>query len=568
MFEWVEQLSDVDTNIVYDLHNIDFKVPLELNFARLIDYDTGAITDLTIVNRTYEINGESVKSCSIKKLTVPVTGTYYLYLSVVDGSFSSLIYSDGVIRYRDCYTEIQTKHKCSNEDYDWDNEALATFVRINNYSNLPVSVTYGGTTTIYTSNGEKEEAKRQVLRHGFEFAAPTGWLRMLHGIKKNSINLIRDLNNNPIPIKNIRIEDPELLKDGKYSKFTFTYEYDDYIEGSTCCDILNIDDLASPDYTGGGDCGAFAVTISESAGVLTPTPTDTPTGTLTYRWYKDGVQIATSTTLPITDAGNYKVEARVGQCVTYATYSNPDQCALFTVKVTLVNNDISAVVSNIPDGESVVYSVKKDGVEVATTLPYTAVASGTYFVHATAGPCADIKGVYVPLVVTTTSFTVSITELDGVLTAVNDATSPTYLWELETYNVDTGISSKTTIGTSQTQVLTTKGIYHVSVTESGDTRTAYYLYDTSLSVSITNISDLQDGSGVVQTIENTTGHTFDFDYQDVRWVIDRNGIVLEWVDTADPSTLTIGQYTVIDGEFRLNPIFPLEINEVITIRPV
>lgn len=571
MFDWVEQRKEVDPNIIYDLSSITLKLSVEVTYCKLININTGAETSMSVVNNTHDIGENTIKSSKITGL-IPTSGSFYLELSASDGVFSSILYSDGVINYTDCTLEIQTRNSCSDQYYDWDNELLPTVLKIPKYQYLEPSFEKE-TTLLYTSTGKKEDVKRLVQVNRFEFVAPTSWVRVLNGVIHNDTNSIKDFNNNTISVKNINVEPPEKIGDGSYSKFIVAYEYNDYVEGSTCCEILNIDDIAAPDYTGGGNCGLFAVTISEAGGVLTPLPTDVPIGVLSYIWYKDGLQIATSTTLPITDAGNYKVEAKVnltagGNCIASSTYYNPDECALFSIKVALVNNDISATPSNIPNGQGVVYSVKKDGVEVSAILPYTAVVAGTYFVHATSGDCSDIKGVYVPLVTTTTSFSVSITESNGILTAVNDATSPTYKWELETYNVETGISSKINLGTAQTQALTTKGIYHVTVTESGDDRTAYYLYDTALSVTITNLNEIATGSGVVQTIDNTTGSSFEFDYQNVRWLVFRNGVELTYIDTLVTSSLDIDEYTVIDGLLKLGDSFPLVISDVVTINPV
>jgi hypothetical protein len=46
--------------------------------------------------------------------------------------------------------------------------------------------------------------------------------------------------------------------------------------------------------------------------------------------------------------------------------------------LTSVNNEINGTVSNIPDGETVAYSVVLNGLEVGTSLPYTAAESGIY----------------------------------------------------------------------------------------------------------------------------------------------------------------------------------------------
>ena len=69
----------------------------------------------------------------------------------------------------------------------------------------------------------------------------------------------------------------------------------------------------------------------------------------------------------------------------------------FQLELTKTLKSINGTVSNVPDGETESYSVVLNGVEVATSLPYTALEDGIYYVYATAGECNKVKGISVTL---------------------------------------------------------------------------------------------------------------------------------------------------------------------------
>ena len=564
-FDFVEQQKEVTDQIVYELQSISMKLTANVTEAKLINIDTGIEQGLNITNHTHQINGEDVDSCQILG-SIP-NGRHYLKLVLTSGLFSSTLYSDGVIEKTTCTIEIQSKNSCSDQYYKWDGALLPSIIKIPNATSLE-PVFEKEKNTIYTENGKDEQVKRLIQINRFEFVAPTSWIKALNGIVHNDTNSIKDYNNNTIPIRNISVDEPQKIGDGKYSTFTVSYEYKDHLEGNTCCEVINIDDILSPEYTGGGDCGAFAVTISESNGVLSPTPTDAPTGTVVYRWYKDGVYLANSTTVNVGDSGNYKVEAKVGSCVAYSTYFVPDECALFSLNTSVVNDVISAAVSNVPDGETASFEVKKDGATVSSSVPFTATATGTYFVHAIAGPCSNIKGVYVNITEVVETWTVGITQADGILTATTSAPTPTYRWELEVYNTETGFSSRTVIGTGTTVPLTVSGNYHLIVTQGGEEKTTYFYFQTSLNVTVTNLGDIANGSGSIQTIQNTTGNQFPIIWDNERYLIIRNKTAMRYRQGVAAGSLDVNEFDVVNGQLVISSTFPLTTDDIIQIKPV
>jgi len=248
-----------------------------------------------------------------------------------------------------------------------------------------------------------------------------------------------------------------------------SFEYKETpINTDTCCEIINIDDIISPEYvSGGAECVGFSAEIVNTDGTLSATLTGAPTGVTTYKWYRDNIYLSSATTIDIEAPGNYRVDVTIGQCKTSASYFKDNACALFQIDLTKSGNEINATVSNVPDGETVAYSVVLNGVEVSTSVPYTVAETGTYYVYATAGPCEKSKAIYVVLEDDDCLFTIDITESDGVLTAVTDAVTPSYLWELET---STG---RTTVGTASTLQIGAKGIYWLTITNAGCSKSDY-----------------------------------------------------------------------------------------------
>jgi large repetitive protein len=121
--------------------------------------------------------------------------------------------------------------------------------------------------------------------------------------------------------------------------------------------------------------------------------------TVTYQWYKDGVQMAgqTSRFLFATDAGNYQIQLIVGTVQsslssTYTLYSSGNYTTINSVNgafgctEVLLNSSIPTSTSKLP----YTYQWKKDGVNLsgANSNFYTANLSGSYSLETTLGTCA------------------------------------------------------------------------------------------------------------------------------------------------------------------------------------
>ena len=208
-----------------------------------------------------------------------------------------------------------------------------------------------------------------------------------------------------------------------------------------------------------------------------------PDGTPTYRWYRNGIFISAASTIDTTQSGDYKVEVKIGKCTATDNYYIDNPCLSYQLDVTKIGSQINATVSNEPDGETTTYSVVFNGVEVATSLPYDATVEGIYYVYATAGECNRVKGIFIQIIEEDCTFTASIDQDGSELSVLTDASSPTYLWELETS------AGRSSIGTGATVQVQGTGIYWLTVTNGlCDLETYLYLEPTTGRIIIMNKS--------------------------------------------------------------------------------
>ena len=463
-FMWNLKPADIDNDTVYRMTALDVILTGAIGTVSLINADTGATATATVTSFTYTVRGVTVEAKRIKA-TLTQGVNYYL---VVD----SFYYSD-IIRgvSASCNRFINTSNSCSNQYFDWGSDAVSMKLYLNEPQELsPIIETES--ETLITETGQQDKTLRINKKYRVQFIAPIGYVQLLNSLKIND-NVVFESD----PIINIEVEAQE-QEGGRYSLFTLTYQLKNELQdGSTCCDIINIDDIISPENGGGtGDCVGFTAEVVYSAGILSATLTLPPVGTPTYKWYRNGIYQTAATTVTTNIAGDWRVEVRIGNCTAKSNYFISDECAAFTLEIEKVLNTINGTVSNVPDGETVTYSVVLNGTEVATSLPYEALESGIYYIYATAGDCQKVKGISVTLEDDDCGFTVDIIQTGNTLEADTDATTPTYLWELETS------AGRTTIGTAATQTITLKGIYWLTVTQ-GTCSKETYLYIEPLATS-------------------------------------------------------------------------------------
>lgn len=519
-FLWNDQRSKVDDLTVYKVKTLDVILTGEFLSISLINAETGATVGVTATPLTW-----TVRNITIKATRVTATLTDGVnYILDVDGVY----YSDLITRST-CNKEILTWNSCSNQYYDWDTDPVTQKIYIHDPQDLaPIVETES--ETVITEYGQQDKTVRINKKYRMQFVAPIGYIQILNALKINdSVTL------DSAQIINIEVEAQE-QEGGRYSLFTLTYQLASELQdGNSCCDIINIDDIISPDNGGGeGECLGFTATIDYTDNELSVTLAGEPTGTPIYKWYRNGIYQSGASSIVTTLEGDYRVEVRIGNCTAKSNYYISDECEAMKLELTKTLNTINGVVSNIPDGETLEYSVVLNGVEVATSLPYVALVSGIYYVYASAGPCNKVKGISVTLENDDCGFTIDIDQNAGVLEAVTDATTPTYLWELETSD------GRVTIGTASTQVITAKGIYFLSITQGSCTKETY-LYLEPLATS--GVFVRYGGTGTVFTIIGVNLLNIVNYAGDIRVTI--NGVVFSHT-AGTPST---NQYTVnISGQ--------------------
>ena len=93
-----------------------------------------------------------------------------------------------------------------------------------------------------------------------------------------------------------------------------------------------------------------------------------------------------------------------------------------TIEAFVNNNSINANIENEISGTT--YEVRLNGSLLSTSLPYTALTTGTYYVYAIAGNCKKVSGVYVVIQNTDCDYTIGIDQNNNELTATTDAAKP------------------------------------------------------------------------------------------------------------------------------------------------
>lgn len=474
--------KDFDETIVWKTPLIDI-ILTGVGDVSVINMATGATeAGATIDSYSWTIGDNSYTSKRVNFSLAP-GGRYY----ISTGGFMS-----NVIEYAaGCVGTLTTKNDCSNNYHDWDTNnvplSIPLFDPVTVYPEIETEE-----TTIITANGPTKKAISQYPKERFQVLGPMTFNSLFNSLKLNSHNFIQ-LGSGNIQIKNIEVESSE-VSEGRYGVFTLKYNLADITNAAnSCCELINIDDIINPENPNGNDvaCSGFTVSISASGDDLTAVPNGAPVGTPAYKWYRNGVLISTSIGVTMTSSGEYRLDISIAGCRATATYLKDNECSDYQIQISKVGNVINAVTSNVPDGETETISVKLNGVEVAASVPYTALASGTYFVYAFAGECTKVAGIAVVLEDSDCDFTVAIDVSGNTLTADTDAAVPSYQWYVD-YGSGGG---KIALGTASTQLKQGSGAYFLEVTNGACTKEAYINFANVASV--TNIH------------RNSTGDTFE-----------------------------------------------------------
>jgi len=527
-FSFVSRKDKIDQQTVWQTGYVDIILTGNFTSVTLCNLATDAVL-ATGTEVTYEVNGVEITAF---RLTYEMTGTTKAYINIDDKYFS-----DGIIetvtsaaRY-DCILYFFSKNDCSNQYYDWDNDTDELKIGVT-YASEITPVFENETRILITDKGKTTKPVRLAKRYRVEFVAPAQMINMLNGMKLNTSNsVLSQYDENP-EIINIEIEAQEY--EGRMSKFTLTFEFKETLtDGNTCCQDVSLDTIITPE-TPAGDCADFAVEISETDNELNVILTDEPEGDVAYKWYRNNVFLSAAETISVVGAGDYRVEVTIAGCRATNSWFKDNVCALFSIQTTKVLNEINATASNVPDGETVTWSVVFDGSEVSDELPYTCEASGIYYIYATAGSCQKAAGIFVQLLDDECTFDASIDEDGNTLTADTDAPDPTYLWELETS------SGRTEIGSTESITATGSGIYWLTVTNGECSKEAYLYKEPGTTQMIwvgTKISGTE--TPVIEIdVDSITNPAFELE-------VSVNGVLQTYVS---PTPLTAGQYGISSGK--------------------
>lgn len=460
-FLFVDKRSEIKKDCILKVSTFYCILTGDITTIQVIDINTGLVhNDYTVTTSTYDFNGTEIQSHLL--FIEPGNSQYYVRI----GNGITYKYSHCLIERATCGGVLYSSHSCNNQYYNWgDNEGTELFITLEMMGEI-TPIIKKDSSVIVTEQGSITNYTNFQQRQRVEFIAPTTYIRMLESITMNDTNKIHTQWGEK-EIVNIEIESEE-IGGTINARFTLSFVFKETLqENDACCIDINIDDIQNNENPDSGICEGFTAAIENTDDVLTVVLTNQPEGTISYRWYRDNVFISNAEFIEISSHGNYRVDVLISGCRASASYFKDNVCRLFQIQVTKTLNTINATASNIPDGETVLWSVEYEGVSVSSTLPYTALASGIYYVRATAGKCSQIKGVNVVLEDDDCDFTISITDNGNTLSAVTDANSPVYLWEFE--NGDGRIS----IGTGSEVSLSGKGIYWLSITNGGCEKNTY-----------------------------------------------------------------------------------------------
>jgi len=466
-FTFVYTRKEVDSRTIFKTPLLDV-IFSGVDTVAFINYDTNASAPATITSHNWDIDGNSYKSVRVtanletgKRYCIKIGSTHYSELIEYVSS--------------DCVQRIETKNSCSNQYHDWDNDA-STLELILNESQILPSDPQTETISIIGPYGETRKSISQSVTERLQYLGIAGFNQFFNSLKVNDYNTI-DTGIGSKDIRNIEVSGSE-QDNGRYSVFEVRFEFADISQSaSSCCDIINIDDILNPENPDNNqiECVDFTASIVDTDGTLSVTLTDAPLGTPSYKWYRNGVLISTGTTATVTSSGEYNVLVQIGVCRVNSLYVVDNECDDFSLVLSLVGNELNGVVSNVPDGETETYSIKTGGVEVATALPYTALISGTYWVTVEAGECKKVKGIYITVSEIDCDFTISITSSGNTLTAVTDAPTPSYEWLIDRG----GGEGKQALGTASTQTRSGEGVYFLKITNGTCSKEDYVFFASS-----------------------------------------------------------------------------------------
>lgn len=452
-FAWHNRKADIRPYVVYKLKDVDFIVNDTVSSANLVNLATGATTGLTVTVQTYDLDGETLVRSRIQG-TLASNTKYYI-------NIDNQIYSDAIEK-TSCGIEVEASNLCNDNNYAWSDDAAAVGVNLDMAVQSELLEFESETIQIVTDNGTVEKAKKVRKYYTVEAALPTAFYNMLY-----AMGTCESVSIGGLPVKNLTVSQ-EKAADTGYSKVTLKFQFIESENKNSCCEELNLDTISQTGVGGGGGtCTGYSVSISNASGTLTATASGIA-GTSIYKWYRNGQYVSTGSSLVTNGVyGEYRVEATNSGCYTASTLYLADPCEAMKITVTVVANEINASIENEISGTT--YQVWFNGSQVASSLPYTALASGAYYVYAIKDNCKKVSGVYVELQNEDCDYTASISQNNNELTAVTDASSPTYEWEFENEDGRSAYASTETIN------MAGDGIYWLTVTSGTCEKEAYHL---------------------------------------------------------------------------------------------
>ncbi len=452
-FAWHSNRRDIRTYVIYKLKDIDFILTGEYTSAKLVNMATNAETGLTVTTQTYDVGGNTLVRTRITG-TLASNTTYYI--NVDDQIFTDCI------QKTTCGIEVEASNLCDDMNYAWGTDPAPVGVNLDDAVQSEVLEFEVETLQIVTEQGTFDKAKRQKKYTTVEAVLPRAFFNML-----SAMAISESISVGGLPVKNVTVSKED--QQGGMSKVVLKFQFIELENKNACCDELNLDTISQTGVGGGGgSCTGYAVSIANASGTLTATASGIA-GTSIYKWYRNG-QFVSSGAVLVTNGvyGEYRVEATNSGCYTASSIYLADPCDAMTIEAFVTNNSINANIENEISGTT--YEVRLNGSLLSTSLPYTALTTGTYYVYAIAGNCKKVSGVYVVIQNTDCDYTIGIDQNNNELTATTDAASPTYTWEIETPS-----GGRVPYATTQVINMAGDGIYWLTIASGTCEKEDYHL---------------------------------------------------------------------------------------------
>ena len=431
--------------------------------------------------------------------TEPTVGRYYLQFSFDIGDYYSEDFFICPPRY-----EMQYWSDCNYKDLGYFSAGFKHILPLKQLHIYDTDKEENEVTRSNGYNGEKKIYRESTTIYKAEILGANFIKNAIDNISAHDNITLKDLTTNETwDLTSISSNNSD-----KSEAFALDLSFETEKQEIIDCEVAAYENAPYSDDEGAVGalvCGAFAVTIVNTAGVLTYTIANDPDVLVTavVSWTLNGSFIGSGSSVSIGNFGTYALRVQKNNCIVTDSFTYSNVCQAMSSTFTVNSGVINGVTSNAPSTVSyLVYD--SAGIEVATALPYTAVETSTHTVKVISGDCELIYSLPVRIdPPVDCDFTFAIEKSASNLLSIvnNTATGHSTEW-FSVFNSNI----ETSVGTGDTYQILKDGLYFAKITATGCTNSQYYYFDSG-SKFVGGYSDYQElilVSGVNIDVTNFT----------------------------------------------------------------